>query len=128
MLTSAKKSPQLADVAIGANIRTLRVVRGLSQEKLGDAIGVTFQQVQKYEKGTNRVGGSRAIQIAAALGVRVAELYQGVEGEAQPTEGESIFAEASAKTPQELAMLRAFRNCTATARQAILNVAEVASL
>ncbi|WP_336800509.1 helix-turn-helix domain-containing protein [Kaistia sp. MMO-174] len=61
------KSPNVEDVEIGARVRTLRMAAGLSQERLGEEIGVTFQQVQKYEKGTNRIGGSRLMQISRAL-------------------------------------------------------------
>ena len=69
-----KKTPRPDDITIGNNIRARRVAVGMSQEMLGNAIGVTFQQVQKYEKGTNRVGGSRLVQIAMALGVQPAKL------------------------------------------------------
>lgn len=126
MLTYAKKNPQPADVAIGTNIRTLRVVRRMSQERLGDAIGVTFQQVQKYEKGTNRVGGSRALQIAAALNVSVAELYKGLEVGADKQGEASAGAAAAAQSRQEMDLLEAFRCCSNAARQAIIAVAEAA--
>lgn len=69
-----KKAPRPADVAIGTAIRARRLAKGISQEKLAEKIGVTFQQVQKYEKGTNRVGGSRLMQIADALGVKAVSL------------------------------------------------------
>ena len=63
-----KGPPAAADVHVGQRVRMARVQGGVSQEKLGDAIGLTFQQVQKYEKGTNRIGSSRLVQIAEALG------------------------------------------------------------
>jgi ribosome-binding protein aMBF1 (putative translation factor) len=63
----AKKSPNLIDVHVGSRVRTQRRVLGLSQEKLGNALGLTFQQVQKYEKGTNRVGASRLQHLARIL-------------------------------------------------------------
>ncbi len=63
----AKRSPMAADAAVGENIRTARIAAGLSQTDLGRACGISFQQIQKYEKGTNRVGGSRLMQIAEAL-------------------------------------------------------------
>jgi transcriptional regulator with XRE-family HTH domain len=65
----AKKVPKPVDVHVGAKVRARRLEIGMSQEKLGDAIGLTFQQVQKYEKGTNRIGSSRMMQIANSLGV-----------------------------------------------------------
>lgn len=68
------KAPHPDDVAIGGRIRAARTRAGVSQERLGEACSITFQQVQKYEKGTNRVSGSRLIQIAQALRVSVADL------------------------------------------------------
>jgi transcriptional regulator with XRE-family HTH domain len=71
-------------VLVGQNIRICRLQKGLSQTELGEAIGVTFQQIQKYEKGTNRVGASRMLQIAQTLGVSLSTLFDG-----SPTAGES---------------------------------------
>jgi transcriptional regulator with XRE-family HTH domain len=62
------------DAAVGDNIRNARLAAGLSQTELGSACGISFQQIQKYEKGTNRVGGSRLMQIAEALKVPAATL------------------------------------------------------
>jgi transcriptional regulator with XRE-family HTH domain len=58
-----------------------RMMVGMSQEKLGEACGVTFQQVQKYEKGTNRIGASRLQQISTILGVSVSFFFEGAPGE-----------------------------------------------
>lgn len=66
------------DEHIGARIWERRKQIGLSQHDLGDAIGVTFQQVQKYEKGTNRVGGSRLHRIGRVLGVEVGYFFEGL--------------------------------------------------
>ena len=63
-----KKSPDPIDVAIGARVRARRMMLQMSQTILAETIGVTFQQVQKYEKGTNRIGGSRMQKVADALG------------------------------------------------------------
>jgi transcriptional regulator with XRE-family HTH domain len=65
------------DEAVGARIRLLRKRRKMSQAELGKALDVTFQQVQKYEKGTNRVGASRLQMVANALNVPIAELFGG---------------------------------------------------
>jgi transcriptional regulator with XRE-family HTH domain len=64
------------DAMVGARIGMLRVNRGMSQTVLADRIGVTFQQVQKYERGADRVGASRLSQIASVLGVSVGELFE----------------------------------------------------
>jgi transcriptional regulator with XRE-family HTH domain len=63
------------DKHVGMQIRIRRLAAGMSQEKLGDALGLTFQQVQKYEKGTNRVSGSRLSQIASALDLSSIEVF-----------------------------------------------------
>ena len=60
----AKKAPNPTDKHVGSRVRMRRMMLGMSQEKLGDALGLTFQQVQKYEKGTNRIGASRLQQIS----------------------------------------------------------------
>ena len=64
------------DAMVGARIRMFRINRGMSQTTLAERIGVSFQQVQKYELGANRVGASRLSQIASVLGVSVGELFE----------------------------------------------------
>ena len=68
------------DSIVGKTIRMLRLAKGMSQTELGENIGVTFQQVQKYENGTNRVSAGRSVQIALALGVPHQSLFEGVRG------------------------------------------------
>ena len=65
------------DKHVGLRIRNRRVLMGLSQEKLADAVGVTFQQVQKYERGTNRVSASRLYTFSKILGVKIDFFYSG---------------------------------------------------
>lgn len=77
----SKKIPNPIDCHVGNRVRIQRMLAGISQERLGTALGVTFQQVQKYEKGTNRISASRLQQIATLLKVDVASFFQGV---AQP--------------------------------------------
>lgn len=76
-----KDGPDPVDVIVGQNVRNLRVQRGLSQEKLGEALAITFQQIQKYEKGTNRIASSNLVRIADTLGVTIATLFHGVKNE-----------------------------------------------
>jgi transcriptional regulator with XRE-family HTH domain len=71
------KSPNPIDRHVGSKVRMRRMMLGMSQEKLGDALGLTFQQVQKYEKGTNRIGASRLQQISDILQVPVAFFFEG---------------------------------------------------
>ena len=73
----AKKAPNPIDKHVGSRVRMRRMMVGMSQEKLGDALGLTFQQVQKYEKGTNRIGASRLQQISHILQVPVAFFFEG---------------------------------------------------
>jgi transcriptional regulator with XRE-family HTH domain len=73
----AKKAPNPIDKHVGSRVRMRRMMLGMSQEKLGDALGLTFQQVQKYEKGTNRIGASRLQQISNILQVPVAFFFEG---------------------------------------------------
>ena len=72
-----KKSPNPIDKHVGARVRMRRMMISMSQEKLGDKLGITFQQIQKYEKGTNRIGASRLQQIANVLGVPVGFFFEG---------------------------------------------------
>lgn len=71
MTEDNKKKPNPIDIHVGSRIRLRRNMLGMSQEKLGENLGITFQQIQKYEKGTNRVGASRLQAIASILGVPV---------------------------------------------------------
>jgi transcriptional regulator with XRE-family HTH domain len=73
----AKKAPNPIDKHVGSRVRMRRMMLSMSQEKLGDALGLTFQQVQKYEKGTNRIGASRLQHISNILQVSVAFFFEG---------------------------------------------------
>src|ERR1700684_3301417 len=77
MVLLAKKAPNPTDKHVGARVRMRRMMLSMSQEKLGDALGLTFQQGQKYEKGTNRIGASRLQQISHILQVPVAFFFEG---------------------------------------------------
>lgn len=75
------------DLFVGQRLRAERLRRGLSQTELGAGIGVTFQQVQKYERGSNRVSASTLAKAAGVLGVRVADFFPETEGGADASEG-----------------------------------------
>ena len=72
----AKKQPSSIDAHVGSRVRLRRMLIGMSQEKLGELLGLTFQQVQKYEKGANRIGASRLFDIAQILGVPVQYFFE----------------------------------------------------
>ena len=67
------------DIEIGARLRQARVAAGLSQTELGAHLGISFQQIQKYEKGKNRIGGGRLCKIARMLRVKITYFFDGVE-------------------------------------------------
>ena len=81
----AKKLPNPIDKHVGSRVRMRRMMLGMSQEKLGNALNLTFQQVQKYEKGTNRIGASRLHHIADILQVPVAFFFEDAPGQAKTT-------------------------------------------
>ncbi len=84
---SRKKGPNDTDIHVGARIRARRILMSMSQEKLGEALGVTFQQVQKYEKGVNRIGAGRLHQIADMLAVPISFFYDGLPSDLIEPEG-----------------------------------------
>ena len=124
----AKSHP--VDVHVGARMRQRRTLLGMSQEKLGTAVGLTFQQIQKYEKGTNRVGASRIQQISEVLQVPVSFLF---EGGPSSTTGAGRFGEEASPayvsdflaTSEGLALTRAFTRLTdAKLRRSIVDLVE----
>lgn len=83
-----KKKPNPIDIHVGSRIRLRRTMLGMSQEKLGESLGITFQQIQKYEKGTNRVGASRLQNISSILNVPVSFFFEDAPGDAPvPADG-----------------------------------------
>ena len=91
------KTPNPIDVHVGSRVRLKRTLDKMSQEKLGEALGVTFQQVQKYEKGTNRIGASPMQQIAQTLGVPISFFFEGAPGSEDSADGDGM-READAAT------------------------------
>jgi transcriptional regulator with XRE-family HTH domain len=71
------KRPSSLDVTVGRNVRIWRLAKGMSQAQLAGRLGVTFQQVQKYEVGSNRIGTGRLVKVAAVLGVPISALFEG---------------------------------------------------
>src|ERR1700688_4567563 len=109
----AKKAPNPIDKHVGSRVRMRRMMLSMSQEKLGGALGLTFQQVQKYEKGTNRIGASRLQQISQILQVPVAFFFEGAPnvhphghtGEAAPS---PTYVSDFLATSDGLALTKAF--------------------
>jgi transcriptional regulator with XRE-family HTH domain len=84
---ASKKQPNPIDIHVGSRVRLRRMMLGMSQEKLGENLGITFQQIQKYEKGTNRIGASRLQHIARVLAVPVSFFFEDAPGGAGDSAG-----------------------------------------
>ena len=76
-----KKQPNPIDAQVGNRVRLRRMLVGMSQERLGELLGLTFQQVQKYEKGVNRIGAGRLFEVSRILGVTIEYFYEGVNSQ-----------------------------------------------
>jgi transcriptional regulator with XRE-family HTH domain len=124
------KAPNPVDRYVGSRVRMRRIMLGMSQEKLGEALGLTFQQVQKYEKGTNRVGASRIQQIAEILQVPVSFLFEGgpsgMTSAGGVSEGSSpSYVSDFLATSEGLTLTRAFtRISDAKLRRSIVELVE----
>jgi transcriptional regulator with XRE-family HTH domain len=116
---AVRKSGPL-DAMVGAKIRMFRINHGMSQTALAERIGVSFQQVQKYEKGANRVGASRLSQIASVLGITVGELFESsLEKTAASNSPVHLLAE-----PGALRVLKAYLRTNSRVRLAIAKLVE----
>jgi transcriptional regulator with XRE-family HTH domain len=118
-----QKQAQRIDEIIGRNIRFHRLTKKMSQTELGNRLGVSFQQVQKYENGTNRVGSGRLYQMAAILGVHVSTLFQGGEKTAERTKDTGLIELIA--DAQSLRLIRAFSKINdAMVRRSLIQLAE----
>ncbi len=111
------KGPDEADVSLGRRLRSLRVMRGLSQTALGDVLGVSFQQIQRYETGTHRIKVSQLQRLAAALAVSMTELL-----EAPKTNSSEITDMID--TPIARRLMDAFQRLTSRERRCLAALAE----
>lgn len=111
---AGKKQPNPIDIHVGSRVRLRRMMTGISQEKLGEHLGITFQQIQKYEKGTNRIGASRLQSISNVLQVPVSFFFDGApgpSGEIEPVgfkESDSSYMVEFLSSPEGLQLNRAF--------------------
>ena len=117
----ATRKPGPLDVMVGARISMLRVDRGMSQAMLAERIGVSFRQMQKYERGANRIGVSRLSQVASVLGVSVGELFES-SGAGSPRLSSPVHLLAE---PGALRVLKAYARTTSPrVRLCIANLVE----
>lgn len=103
-----QKSPSFTDQHVSSRIRLRRLQLGLSQEGLARALGITFQQVQKYEKGTNRVSAGRLQEIACALSVPLHFFYEDAPGTGAPvTQDDALRLSRAMASPEIIALVQA---------------------
>lgn len=99
--------PDPVDIQVGARIRTRRLLIGMNQETLAKALGLTFQQVQKYEGGANRVSASRLSQIAEVLGVAISYFFSGLDAGGEGAAGQAEARERLQR-PETIELIRCF--------------------
>jgi transcriptional regulator with XRE-family HTH domain len=130
-MTAVKKQPNPIDVHVGSRVRLRRTMQGLTQEKLGDSLGITFQQIQKYEKGANRIGASRLQNIAIVLNTPISFFFEDAPNEEGTTiggveeSGSSNYVVDFLSSSEGLQLNRAFINIRdATVRRRIIELAK----
>jgi transcriptional regulator with XRE-family HTH domain len=127
-----KRDPNFVDRHVGNRMRMRRLLVGMSQEKLGELLGITFQQVQKYEKGSNRVSASRLYHVAKVLAVPVQYFFDELQGEAAVAGfAESAGADlisGALQSPEGVQLARIFSSTTdPEKRKLIINTARAIS-
>lgn len=124
-----RRDPNYIDVHVGARMRMRRQLINMSQERLGELLGITFQQVQKYEKGSNRISASRLFYAAKTLGVPVQFFFDGLpglEGNEGLAEGPRDEFAAVMMSPEGIQLSKAFRDAdTSTLRKLIADLARM---
>ncbi|WP_395673055.1 helix-turn-helix domain-containing protein [Phenylobacterium sp.] len=120
MAESSTKAPDPMDIALGAAVRIRRRTLGISQESLADQCGVSFQQIQKYENGANRISFSRLVQIARALSCRVVDLLEVLDGADRATP-QDLDLLARMRTPGALELLIAYERLPPESRSSLVN-------
>jgi len=108
MTKTQRPDEQAVDTIIGRNLRAFRLQRGMSQEQIAEAVKLTFQQIQKYEKGSNRISGSRMAQFCQVLRVTPNDFFKGVPGITQKT-GNGALDTRFLSTKEGVAISQAFQ-------------------
>ena len=123
--TKATRRSDARDNEVGRRVRTQRLTKGLSQTELGEKIGVTFQQVQKYEKGTNRIGAGRLSRIAEVLEVPVTYFFPSEDEPTLPGGDEESSPFSLLSTSGAIQLVRAYSRIQGgNARAALVQIAE----
>ncbi len=123
----ARRDPNYIDVHVGSRIRVRRQLINMSQERLGELLGITFQQVQKYEKGTNRISASRLFYTAKTLGVSIQFFFEGLpgqDGDIGMSESPQVDDFTSAlMSPEGVQLAKVFREADSHKKKLIVNLA-----
>jgi transcriptional regulator with XRE-family HTH domain len=124
------KHPNPIDVHVGSRMRMRRMMLGMSQQKLADAFGLTFQQVQKYEKGMNRLGSSRLQHAADILGVAVPFFFEGAPDKQPPGSGAVLpnYVNEFVSSSDGLRLIKAFTRLDSSTRRCICGLVEEIAL
>ena len=121
MTDASTKAPDPMDIALGAAVRIRRRTIGMSQEALAEQCGVSFQQIQKYENGANRISFSRLVQIARALKCRVTDLMDVFDGADSET-AQDLDMLTRLRTPGALELLSGYERLGPEARTALIQL------
>jgi transcriptional regulator with XRE-family HTH domain len=123
MKERSKRGPAPADVRIGDRMRARRMMLGMSQTELGTALDVTFQQIQKYERGINRISASTIERLAATLGVPITYFFDGHPPDNGQDHGPEVDLTAFLATAEGFALCTAFQHIESQAtRSAVINL------
>lgn len=119
-----RRDPNYIDVHVGSRLRMRRQIISMSQEKLGELLGITFQQVQKYEKGTNRISASRLFYAAKILGIPVQAFFEdlpnleGAEGFSEPSSDNTVMS--SMMNAEGIQLAKAFRDADSSTKRKLI--------
>ncbi|MDE2385689.1 MAG: helix-turn-helix transcriptional regulator [Alphaproteobacteria bacterium] len=118
-----RRDPNYIDVHVGARIRMRRQLINMSQERLGELLGITFQQVQKYEKGSNRISASRLFYSAKTLGVPINFFFEGLPGTEEGgglSDGSGDEFSAAMMSPEGVQLAKAFKDANTTTKRKLI--------
>lgn len=127
MAERSAKAPDPMDIALGAAVRIRRKTLGVSQEALAEQCGVSFQQIQKYENGTNRISFSRLVQIARALRCRVVDLMDVLDAPDRETPADLDML-SRMRTPGAVDLLNAYEQLSPESRAALVGLLRTLTL
>lgn len=99
---TAEGAPNPIDIHVGNRVRLRRTLLGLSQEKLGESLGLTFQQIQKYEKGSNRIGSSRLWDLSRVLGTNISYFFEDMNKDTALSSPRNIYKQEGDRSSDEL--------------------------